>query len=1123
MTAWLQQLGLERYASLFAENDIDLEVLKILTDQDLQDLGVSFGHRKKLLKAVSEKDSQPAVTLVIAAAAPSPAASQIASSAQPAGADAQRRHITVMFCDLVGSTALSQTLDPEDLRDVMRNYQEAARRVVLRHQGHIAQYLGDGLMVYFGWPHALGSEAQRAIRCGMEFIEATRRLQAPVELAVRVGIATGLVVIGDTTDGEPASQMAVGETPNVAARLQGLARPNTVVVSELTKRLAESSFSWQDLGELALKGIAEGVHGWTIAGVRNDDGEHDSIARPTMPLLVGRDEEIGLLRRAWQQSKEGHGQVVLISGEPGIGKSVLVEVLSAQLRAEGVLRVIARGSPYYTNSALYPLIEHMKKVVAWQPDAAPEQNLENVERTLGACNLPLERFVPPLASLLSLPLPPARYAPLALRPAELKQRIFDDLIEWQLLETERQPVLMVWEDLHWCDPSTLEYLGQLIEQAPTAALCLVLTFRPEFTPPWPSHSHQTPISLNRLERPQIEVLIKQLAKGKGLPQPVIDHVVRKTDGVPLYVEELTKAILGSSILRETAERYEQTGPLSAVAIPATLHESLMARLDRLPSAREVAQLGAVLGREFAYEVMQALGHGDESTLRDGLSQLVAGELLYQRGRPPRAKYIFKHALIQDAAYQSLLKRTRRRYHYEVAQLLEKRFPQQVETEPELLAYHYTGAQMAAEAIPYWLKAAKHAASRSAYREALAQLQSGKALLEGLPAGRERVRLELQLEMERAVALNATKGMAAAETAEAFSAVHEFCRQLGGEVDDIYLRASSALGISAIVRAEWARASEIGRELLERAEALDDETSVMAAHRLIGFTGFFSGNFISGRHHLEQAASLYNYEKHHTIAAVAGQDPGVGSLAILSWILLPLGFPDSALARAREAIDLAAKLKHAHSHAYALHYASVVYLERGEYKLAFQESEADIALSNEFGFPIWLALSRIIKGEALAQLGSPEEGLIELRRGITEFQSTGTQTSLPSHFLGLARALRCAKRHNDALDAVHEGLDTVERNGERRAEAELHRVKGELLSELSFDRAEAEACFHRALEIARAQSTKLWELRAATSLVQLWRERGETRQAHELLAPLYNWFKEGLDTRDMKTARALLEM
>jgi class 3 adenylate cyclase/tetratricopeptide (TPR) repeat protein len=1118
---WLQSLGLEQYAQAFADNDIDQELIPDLSDQDLKEIGVSsLGHRKKLLKAIAQLNETgtvaPATTTQSVDASPTPASSHL-------GVDAgERRQITVMFCDLVGSTELSRRLDPEDLRDIMRNYQESARQVINRYGGHIAQYLGDGLMVYFGWPQAHGDEAKRALRSSIEIVQAIQRSEGSEQLSVRLGIATGVVVIGDTTHQEAAGELAIGDTPNLAARLQSLAKPDTIVISDLTRRLAGASFLYQDLGEHSLKGIAEPVHVWGVGGLRDHDQDRTSTTGFGTPVLVGRDEEIGLLRRAWQQSKEGRGQVVLIGGEPGIGKSALIESLAIQLREEGVTQYVAGCSPYYTNSALYPINEHMKRVLDWETDAEPQKNLENMERVLGNKNLPLEQYVTPLASLLSLPLPEGRYAPLELSPTALKQRIFDDLIEWQLMEAERQPVLMIWEDLHWADPSTLEYLGQLIEQIPTVKLCLLLSFRTEFIPPWPNYSHNTPISLNRLERPQIQMLIAQLAKGKAVPQPVVDHVVSKTDGVPLYVEELTKTILESSILRETAERYEQTGPLSDVAIPATLHESLMARLDRLPSARDVAQLGAVLGREFAYDVMQAIGQGDESTLQDGLNQLVAGELLYQRGRPPRSKYTFKHALIQDAAYQSLLKRTRRRYHQEIAKLLEEQFPQKVATEPELLAYHYTSADMPAKAIPYWITAAKRAGSRSAYSEALAQVASGKALVASLPSGRDRTRLELQLEFERAVALQTTKGMTSPDTSDAFSAVQALCRELGDEVDDIYERSTSALATSAFFYAQWDRALEIGREILARPKEKQDDVTAMAGLRQLGFAEFFTGNCIVGRSHLEAAVKLYDYEKHKGVAAQVGQDPNVGNLAMLSWALVAQGLPDLALDRVREAIRLAEKLEHAHSHAYALHYASVVHLERGEYKLAYREAEAAINLSLEYGFPVWLTLCRIIKGEALAQLGNTEEGLVELRRGIDEYQGTGALASLPTHFLGLARALRCAQRFETALDAIHEGLEIVELHGERRAEADLYRLLGELLWGSPAGKPEAEAYLLRAVQIARAQSAKLLELRAATSLAKVWHEQGKSIEARELLTPVYNWFTEGFETRDLKEAKGLLD-
>jgi tetratricopeptide (TPR) repeat protein len=446
----------------------------------------------------------------------------------------------------------------------------------------------------------------------------------------------------------------------------------------------------------------------------------------------------------------------------------------------------------------------------------------------------------------------------------------------------------------------------------------------------------------------------------------------------------------------------------------------------------------------------------------------------------------------------------------------------VATEPELLAHHYTGADMPANAIPYWLTAAKRSGSRSAYREALAQVQSGKALVEKLPPGRDRTRLELQLELERTVALQATKGMTSSETSDAFSAVQELCKELGDEVDDIYQRANNALAVSAFFRGQWLRALEIGAELLERAQANQDEVAIMAAYRMLGFAEFLTGNCIAGRSHLEAAVRVYDYEKHKGVAAIVGQDPNVGNLAMLSWVLVVQGFPDLAIGRAREAIGLAEKLEHAHSKAYALHYASAVYLERGENKLACRAAEAAMNLSEEYGFPVWLTLSRIIKGEALAQLGDAEEGLVELRRGIDEYLATEAQSSLPSHFLGLARALRCAERNETALDAVHEGLEAVERHGERRVEADLYRVQGELLWASPTGQPEAEACLTRAVEIARGQSAKLLELRAATSLAKVWHEQGKTTEARELLTPVYNWFTEGFDTRDLKEAKAVLD-
>ncbi len=628
---------------------------------------------------------------------------EAAPAVEPVASDAERRPLTVMFCDLADSTALSARLDPEDLQDVIRAYQGRCTAIVREYDGFVAKYMGDGILVYFGYPKSLERNAERAVRSGLAIVEAMALLNAGlgrakgIEIAVRIGIATGLVMVGEVVgEGLAQERTVIGEAPNVAARLQGLAGRNGIVVGALTKEIAGDAFVYQELGAHELKGIAGRVKVFGVTGLRaeraeeEDQAETESGAAP--PALIGRDEEIGLLRRAWQSTKdEGRGQVVLISGEAGIGKSVLVDGLRAEVRAEGLPRIAFRCSPYHTNSALFPVIEHVKRLLRWQPEDPAETRLKSLEAMLSSSSQPLAEVVPLFASLLSLALPEGRWPPLALSPQQQKQQTQDALIAWTLEEAERQPLLTLWEDLHWADPSTLELIGLLIEQAPTAPLLMVLTSRPEFVPPWPARSHMTPITLNRLERQHSEALVTRLAGDKPLPAEVVEHIVIKTDGVPLYVEELTKTILASDILRETAERFELTGPLSSLAIPATLQESLMARLDRLPQVREIAQLGSVLGREFAYEMLSGLSTVGEVTLQEGLGQLVEAELLYQRGRPPRARYTFKHALVQDAAYQSLLRRTREQYHRQVAELLESKFPEVVEAQPELLARHYTEA------------------------------------------------------------------------------------------------------------------------------------------------------------------------------------------------------------------------------------------------------------------------------------------------------------------------------------------------------------------------------------------------------------------------------------------------
>jgi len=727
VSQWLEQLGLSQYVGLFTENEVDVDVLPDLTEQDLKDLGIPLGHRKKLLKAIAVFVASSAVDR-----RPVPAAR----------ADAERRQLTVMFCDLVGSTALSTQLDPEDLREVIRAYQTACGKVIAKYGGYVAKYLGDGILVYFGFPQAHENDPERAVRAALEVITAVREIEIASygvgadRLAVRVGINTGPVVVGDII-GEGASEQAsvVGETPNLAARLQQLAGPNQVVVGPLTRDLIGEVFAYENVGDKQLQGFAEPVAAWRVLHEREADL---AAATVTGGPLVGRQAELSLLLRSWDASNAGQGQVVLIQGEAGVGKSRLVEAMRELIPAGDYAWAVTRCSPYHSNSTLYPVIEDIKHTLDWRNDQDDEGKVEKLESALRSAGLELDIAVPVFADLFMLALPQDRYPPRKLSAQDKREQTLDTLANWMLERAEARPTVHLWEDLNWADPTTLDLLALVIEQSPTVSMLNILTYRSEFAAPWPMRSHMTLITLSRLDRAEVEALIVQKAGGKAMPADVVEYVLRKTDGVPLYVEELTKAILESNFVSATDQSYALTRPLSALSIPATLQDLLMARLDRLPTIREVAQLGSILGREFAYEMLQSIAAIEEKTLENGLDQLVDAELLYQRGRRPRARYMFKHALVQDAAYQSLLKRTRQFYHRQVAALLESRHPDIVQTQPELLAHHYSRAEDNEKALHYFLSHADKSAARYAHAEAVAALEDARRHAELLePEDRDR--------------------------------------------------------------------------------------------------------------------------------------------------------------------------------------------------------------------------------------------------------------------------------------------------------------------------------------------------------------------------------------------------
>ncbi len=1036
---------------------------------------------------------------------------------QPADA-AERRQLTVMFCDLVGSTELSTRLDPERLREVVRAYQQAAAGQIDRFEGHVAQYLGDGLLVYFGYPRAHEDDAQRAVRAALAIVEAMRALGARhardwgYEPVVRLGIHTGPVVVGEMGSGARFEQLALGETPNLAARLQTMAEPNTVLISATSHRLLRGLFPCQDLGAQALKGVATPVQAYRVLGESQEQARREVAAAAASPL-VGRHEELGLLLSRWEQAKGG-GQVVLLSGEPGIGKSRLVEALGEQIARDPHARWECRCSPYHQQSALRPWIEMAERALEFTREDDPAQRLHKIEARLAAYGLADPEAIDLWAMLLSV-LRAEDHPPLALSPQRLRQKTFDAIARLLLAFAARSPVLLVVEDLHWADPSTLELLGVLIDQVATARVLLLLTARPEFRPPWASRSHTTGAALARLALPQAREIIERLSGERSLPVPVLDQIAKRSDGVPLFVEELTKAVLEASLPSDG----ERAAPL---AIPATLQDSLMARLDRLGSARAVAQLGATIGRQFSFELLQAVSPHGEETLERELSRLVDAELLYQRGLAPRATYVFKHALIQEAAYESLLRSTRSQHHQRIAAVLAERFPETIETQPELLAQHLSAAGQLALAVEYWRRAGLLAKQRSANREAIHHFERALEALGGLAESPERDQTEIELLTALGPVMSATGGWGAAEVGRLYERARDLCGR-AGDAPQLFT-ALWGLWFYDISSGQFQTALKLGEQLMSLAERQPDPGLLMQAHHMLGPTLLTVGALPSARLHFEAAIALYDPEKHRSHASLyGGHDPcvccsAVGALA--HWIL---GSPDLALRRAREAIELARKLEHPASRVHALMFTAMLHQLRRDPDAAREIATAGLTIATEYDLATQAIWCRFMQAWAVARAGLRGEGLAKMQKNWAVVNASSSKLWQP-HFLGMiAEVCDEPEWFEVGLAALDEGLARTEEIGGRYYEAELHRLRGELL--LLRDRAtardEADACFHRALELAREKEARSWQLRAAMSLVRLWHGSEKDADARGLLAEVYAGFTEGFDTEDLKGARRLL--
>jgi class 3 adenylate cyclase/tetratricopeptide (TPR) repeat protein len=1097
ISEWLKNLDLEQYTPIFVENEVDFRTLQILTDNDLKELGLPFGPRKRLLDALANA-KQPEVPPSVAAAA------------------GERRQLTVMFCDMVGFTELAHRVDPEVLQNIIRSYEDACAVCITRYDGYVFQRLGDGIVAFFGFPLAHEGEAERAIRAGLEIVDAMASLdvQAVGHIQVRIGIATGIVVVTSRERG------AVGETMNLAARLQSVAKPGNVVVSERVHRLASGAFNYEDLGEHDLKGIARPTRAYRVLSVGTAASRFDAATGAGLTPFVGREHEIDALLGRWQLARKGAGQAVLLSGEPGIGKSRIVNALRERIEVQGIPSLRFQCSPFYINSAFHPIIAHFERALNFGRDEPAASRLDKLEAlVVGRHGLPLRdaRFI---AAMLSIPYE-ERYGPLAMNPRLIKaetDRVWVDIVK---AAARAQPCLMLFEDLHWADPTTLEVLGMLIEQLGNIPLLVVLTSRGEVQPQWSKHPYVSVLNLSKLTPAQSSALISGLAGGKALPAELAGQIAAKTDGVPLFVEELTKAILESGDLIDEGDRYVYAGTSAGVSIPETLRDLLTARLDRVGGVKEVAQAGAVIGREFSYELISALNLMPEVELGRALTQLTESELAFSRGTIPDAVYTFKHALVQDAAYDSLLKSQRQPLHGRIARVLEERWPETRDTGPELLAHHYTAAGLNEAAIPFWRRAGQLAMQRFALPEAVSHLRSGMTLIETLPGAPARDLVELEFRTVLAPAVVAQRGWGHSEVSHILEPAWALAESLDHRQG--YVPILNALWVHYMCRDQLAVSLQWAEKLFAEGAAAHDDSLEIVGHRAASASYFWLGNFVLARKHGDMVHSLYDSRRHWHVAQLTNNDPLTGEGIYRAQYLWMLGYPDQAVAASNTRDEHARRRNHPFDLAFALTLGAQAFDFRCEPGELLRRTEEAERIGREHGVTLlWEIMAEISLGIAWLRCGRFADSVVQLEKAIARLMATGHRIwvwylrALQAEGLALTGDLEGAR----AL--IDESVKRIQNGEERSHYAEVLRLRGWLLMQQGKPE-EAEADLRAAIDVARHQQAKSWELRSAATLARLLADRGDRASAHELLFPVYGWFTEGFDTKDLREAKALLDV
>jgi class 3 adenylate cyclase/predicted ATPase len=1117
VAVWLRGLGLEQYAQLFRDNDIDGEILCGMTAEDLKELGISsFGHRRRLLNAITALGRPPTRDV-------GPSATSVTSGPpSPPPINPERRQLTVMFCDLVGSTALSTRFDPEELREEIRAYQNAVSGVVARYDGFVAKYMGDGVLAYFGYPRAHEDDAERAVRAGLEIAAAVASLETrgTEQLAVRIGIATGLVVVGDLVgEGSAQEQAVVGETPNLAARLQALAEPGQIVLAGATRRLIGDLFRLTDLGRQTAKGFAEPVEAFAVEGVAAAESRFEA-ARRRLTDLVGRAAESAQLRDCLREAWAGAGQIVLLSGEAGIGKSRLAAQLAAEVANEPHTRLRYQCSPYHRDSVLHPFVVQLGRAARIAAEDAPETQLDKLEAILAPSRI--AETAPLLASLLSIPTG-SRYPPLALSAAQQRRLTLGALLDQLEALARQKPAVMLFEDAHWADATSLEVLDLTVERVRALPVLMLITFRPEYEAPWTGLSHVTSITLDRLAPAEVETLAEHVA-GRPLPSEVTAQIVTKTDGVPLFVEELTKTVLEAGLLVARPQGWHLDGPLPPFAIPATLQDSLAARLDRLAPVKEIAQIGAAIGREFSYPLLHAVAGRDEPALRAALVQLEEAELLFRSGDLPDARYTFKHALVQDTAYETLLRSRRQILHRQIADALRGEFAAVTAAEPEVVAYHLTQAGLDEPAIEWWGKAGDQALRRSAFKEAAAHLGKAIELADKLGASAPSAALgidRLHLQTSLGNALIWAKGYQAPETSAAFARARELASRVEGASERF--SAYYGLWVGHQTRCEPAPMREIADLFLREATARPDCPETLMAHRIYGNTCLYFGDFAGAHDHFQKTIEFYNPARHADFANRFGPDSRVVAEILDALTLWVLGRIGEALRLADRALTDAESAAHAPTMGYALQFAARLGLLRCSPEVVATYSHALADIVSRYDLPaLWAGGAIFFQGWAKWSDATEESSLAEMRRGLAIHREQGRNWVLPSFEAALAEAEASAGETDAALRRLDDAFVVLNVTEAYWYEAEMHRIRASILQQRDpANTAAAEQSLQAAIAIAQSQKARSFELRAALSLAKLYRAANRDADAHAVLSPAVEGFPPTQQFPELTEAQILL--